>query len=96
MNEILGNLLLPAEQQKALNKFVNRFTRDHKPQWANLPWKDNKPYPVQFASDQDWLNHTLFIVTESGKLDEHIKYCFSNPTWPDNPGLREPNNLFCD
>ena len=80
---------LPAHvQQQALNRFVYRFTKNHKPEWANKPWKDGKPYPVQFASDTDWLANTRFHVTEKNELDNRVDSCQSSPTWPDNPELR--------
>lgn len=85
----LGSELTKEEQSYVLAAFVHRFTRDHKPQWALSPWKDNKPYPVQFDSDKEWLANTRFNVTESGALDRKVKECNSTPTWPDNPELRK-------
>ena len=88
MKWILGNELCEADQQYCLAAFVHRFTAQHKPRWANEPWKDGKPYPVQFASDRDWLEHTRFAVTENGRLDKRASHCMSTPTWPNNPELR--------
>jgi hypothetical protein len=85
LNIVLGTELNAASQQEALRRFVHRFTRDHVPQWA----RNGKCYPVQFASDQDWLAHTFFSVTKAGKLNaHHLIPCESRPTWPDNPELR--------
>lgn len=84
----LGNWLHPEDQRHVLAAFVHRFTRDHKPEWANKPWKDGKPYPVQFDSDADWLAHTSFAVRNDGRLDGRVHRCESVPTWPDNPELR--------
>lgn len=83
---------LPAHlQREALARFVHRFTREHKPDWARKPWKDGKPYPVQYASDAEWLARTLFRVTKDGqRFDARAHYCQSGPpTWPDNPELRK-------
>lgn len=86
---VLGTELTAEDRQRVLSAFVHRYTREHKPQWANQPWKDGKPYPVQFASDADWLAHTRFAVRPNGRIDRRIHSCESNPTWPDNPELRK-------
>lgn len=83
-----GNELSAATQQEALCRFVHRFTRDNVPAWAKKEWKDGKPYPVQFDSDREWLEHTEFAIRKDGALDNRVNYCFSVPTWPDNPELR--------
>jgi len=87
-NFVLGTKLSPAEQRKALARFVHRFTGDHIPRWASGIWKDGKTYPVQFSSDADWLAHTRFVVTADEKLDGPTNFCESTPTWPLNPELR--------
>jgi hypothetical protein len=76
-----------ALQREALACFVHRYTRSHKPQWASHPMPSGKAYPVQFASDADWLANTTFQVTLAGKLHRNAD-CHSSPTWPDNPELR--------
>jgi hypothetical protein len=86
--QLLGTELKPEARREALARFVHRFTAGHKPQWASQPWKDGKPYPVQFASDADWLEHTYFEVTKSGTLSNKVDHCHSSPTWPNNPELR--------
>ncbi len=75
-------------QREALAQFVHRSTRDHIPQWARFSVDRRLTYHVQFDSDADWLAHTHFRVTESGKLDRRVRHCESSPTWPDNPELR--------
>jgi hypothetical protein len=85
---VLGSDLGPSDRQHVLAAYVHRFTREHKPAWANRPWKDGQPYPVQFASDADWLANTRFTVRVGGRLDQRVHHCASNPTWPDNPELR--------
>lgn len=85
-----GSELRPEVQRDCMARYAHRFTRDHKPAWANKEWKDGKPYPVQYASDQEWLAHTMFAVTKSGRLDGRVRHCESSqPTWPDNPELRK-------
>lgn len=83
----IGSQLSTRVQREALALFVHRYTREHKPAWAAGPWKDGKPYPVQFASDADWLAHTSFYVTAGGELSKKHVYCESSPTWPDDPEL---------
>lgn len=79
-----GHELTPAEQQHVLAAYVHRYTGDHMPSWAR-----GKNVPVQFASDQDWLRNTEFAVLRSGALNRRVRYCYSHPTWPNNPELRQ-------
>ena len=86
---IKGTELSPAARREALSAFVHRFTRDNVPAWARKPRPDGTPYPVQFDSDADWLENTLFPVNAAGNLSGRERYCSSAPTWPDNPELRK-------
>jgi hypothetical protein len=86
---MLGSELSAADQKHVLAAYVYRFTRQRKPQWAREPMPNGNAYPVQFASDADWLAHTRFAVTKTGKLDGRFDECQSSPTWPDNPELRK-------
>jgi hypothetical protein len=79
MMQILGSELGALAQAYAKRRFVHRFTKEHKPQWAYCNY-GTKPH---FASDADWLAHTFFWVTKAGKISERHKYCESSPTWPD-------------
>lgn len=88
MRTLPGNRLDYVAQREALSRFVHRFTREHKPEWAAKPWKDGLPYPVQFASDADWLANSTFTVRADGRLARNVKHCQSDPTWPDNPEFR--------
>lgn len=85
----LGSELSHATQQDALRQFVNRCTRQLAPhrKGANPVYFEGGLYPLQFDSDADWLAHTHFAVTKSGKLDKRVRHCESSPTWPDNPEL---------
>lgn len=83
-----GTELCSEDRAYVLAAYVHRFTREHKPRWASAGWKNGLPYPVQFASDADWLEHTLFYVRNDGRLDGRFNFCSSHPTWPDNPELR--------
>ena len=82
-----GTALTAEDRHHVLAAYVHRYTRDHKPAWAHAD-RDGIPYPVQFASDQDWLTNTLFAVRKNGRLDQRARSCLSSPTWPDNPELR--------
>lgn len=81
-----GDNLTPRQRSLALAGFVHRFTGDHKPHWASKPMPNGSPYPVQFASDTDWLRNTLFYCKRDGTLGVE---CRSSPTWPNNPELRK-------
>jgi len=83
-----GFQLSPDQQRAALARYCNRFTLSHRPSWASAPRPDGSRYPPQFASDSDWLLHTRFAVTRSGRLDGRASHCESFPTWPLNPELR--------
>ena len=89
MKTKLGIELHPDDRRHVLAAYVHRFTGEHRPAWAHKPWKDGKPYPVQFADDADWLAHTRFAVRGNGRLDRRVNRCESSPTWPNNPELRK-------
>ena len=78
-----GTLLCADDRRYVLTVYVHRFTREHKPEWAKGLRKNGRPYPVQFADDQDWLEHTLFHVRKDGRLDKRYDCCESHSTWPD-------------
>lgn len=86
---VKGSQLPKNMQQEALRCWVHRYTRDHIPAWAREPMPDGKPYPVQFASDAEWLANTEFTLTKTGRFSRRDRYCRSTPTWPDNPELRD-------
>jgi hypothetical protein len=83
VREVLGSKLHEDDQRHALVAWCHRYTRDHKPEWANRLRPDGVAYRVQFASDADWLAHTWFRVGRAGRLDMVVKECRSEPTWPD-------------
>lgn len=94
VKRMLGSEMPLRLQQDAKARFVHRFTREHKPQWANKPWKHDDQgnaiaYPVQFDSDKDWLEHTFFVVkNDESAFADNYSSCGCTPTWPDNPELR--------
>ncbi len=88
-----GSNLHPEDVRHVLSAYVHRYTGEHKPAWALKPWKDGKPYPVQFATDTDWLNNTRFAVRKNGRLDSRVSTCESAPTWPNNPELRAESKV---
>lgn len=87
-NQKPGNQLCLLDQKIARMLFVHRFTGENKPAWAQRPWKDGLPYPLQFADDADWLANTLFFVKLDGRINQSATSCYSSPTWPNNPELR--------
>jgi len=89
MDWVKGSKLSINIRRQVLSTFSHRFTGSHRPAWANGIWKDGLTYPLQFVDDADWLANTLFAVTESGILARSVDYCISNPTWPNNPELRD-------
>lgn len=87
MDMVLGTDLPYDLQVEAKRVYIGRFTKDHRPLWSLEEWKDGQSYPVQFASDQDWLANTTFPVCKDGKFSRR-SHCRSSQTWPDNPELR--------
>ena len=85
---IRGDLLPAKLQADARRAYLHRFTREHIPLWSRKPRDNGEPYPVQFASDSEWLARTLFPVTvrKGGTLGDHTRagkaHCRSFPTWP--------------
>ena len=79
---INGKDLPPALQREALRSYVHRFTGEHVPAWARHPRPDGRAYPLQFASDAEWLANTRFPVTKAGRLAKRPSICESRPTWP--------------
>lgn len=87
-NFVRGTDLHPEDQKHVLAAYIYRYTREYVPAWATKP--NGETYPVQFASDADWLANTTFAVKTDGRLDKRVNRCESNPTWPDHPELRKP------
>lgn len=85
----LGSELKPADRSYVLGAYVHRHTGNHKPRWAGEKRPDGSFYPLQFASDAEWLGNTRFAVTAHGDLDRRVRECYSSPTWPRNPELRK-------
>lgn len=83
MKMITGDQLRPDVAAECLRRFVHRFTGEHRPVWAKSLRSSDQPYPVQFATDAEWLAHTLFAVKSDGTLDDRVHFCESSPTWPD-------------
>lgn len=87
LGQCLGSDLPERLQAEALSQYVHRFTGDHKPAWARQLMPNGRAYPVQFASDKDWLAHTTFCI-EGRPMRLANADCYSCATWPDNPELR--------
>lgn len=80
---VRGDLLNAEARRDALQKFNSRWTGDHTPTWAR---KSNYKGP-HYATDQDWLADTDFLVTKSGRLDERARFCYSHlkPDFEETP-----------
>ena len=85
----LGTDLNQMDRSDAIHLFTNRYTREFFPMWAAKERATTATWPVQFLTDQEWLENTLFHVAPSGSLDKRHRECDSTPTWPDNPELRD-------
>ena len=82
MKLINGSKLSDDLKRTVLEKFVHRFTRDHKPEWANGLRESGKPWRVRFESDQDWLENTEFCIADDGHLSSVVVFGFKTEvTW---------------
>lgn len=87
-NMVFGSKLSREDRETALARFTHRFTGEHRPSWAGKLRPDGTRYMPQFKDDADWLAHTEFHVTKSGKLVERYgannrhDFVISHPTWP--------------
>lgn len=84
----LGSTLSEYDRDITKRIFGGRFTGDWTPQWASQKMLDGASWPLQFASDYDWMLTTEFAVTPKGSLDLRYRRCFESPTWPDREDLR--------
>lgn len=73
----LGSLLRPEVQRDALNRFIYRYTGDHKPAWTTKPRPCGRPYPMFYANDQEWLSNTVFRTNKDGTLSRRHHFCES-------------------
>ena len=78
MQQIRGTDLTPQARAQALAMFVHRYTGDHTPDWVR---REPDKYPLHFRDDADWLAHTFFWVTKTGRLAAR-RACISSPTFP--------------
>lgn len=83
LHDTKGSNLHPSDRSYVLRAYVHRYTKEHKPTWA-----ETGPGRVQFASDCEWLENTIFATKKNGRLDMRYHSCQSIPTWPDHPELR--------
>jgi hypothetical protein len=89
MDQRKGTDLSAQDQARALARYVQRFTRDHVPDWAAQAAREGRHVVVEFDSDDEWLANTLFSVRADGGLDGRARYCESTPTWPDGHSVTE-------
>ncbi len=82
MEHVTGDQLRPAQQRLALAMYCHRFTMEHIPSWVRAKRTRGDYYAPQFRDDAEWLAHTTFAVTQSGRLSLAHRYCSSSPTWP--------------
>ncbi len=74
---------------EAKQRFPNRFTMEHVPQWANKPRADGSFYAPQYSTDAEWYENTLF-PGEGGIHPRAIHCRSSNRSWPMGEKLSLP------
>lgn len=75
-----GAQLHPDDQKHVLGSYVHRYTKEHKPKWANEKRPDGREYQPHHATDADWLKHTKFAVKKDGRLDTRVRHSQSTPS----------------
>lgn len=85
----------PLTFTQAQQRYPQRYTLDHMPQWAVYPLRrgptgDPVCYPApQYASDEEWFTLTTF--PGEGGLSPASSWCISTrQTWPLGRELTEP------
>jgi len=84
---VRGSTLSEADQTVVLNRFGNRYTGDHTPDWVKEAEALGLVYPVQFKDDAEFLNRTSFKTTKDGGHSKS-KACESKRTWPNGKKVR--------
>lgn len=78
MKYIYGSELTKENQELVKRMYVHRHTGDHPAKWAGKR-------SVFFVTDEQWLRHTQFAVTNKGKLDARVRHCLTD--LPNKKGL---------
>jgi len=71
----------PFSLEQAKARYTTRFTMDHVPAWAKIRARNGMFYAPQFASDEEWYEHTLFNG-EPGYLGQGHDCYTTDPVWP--------------
>jgi hypothetical protein len=71
----------------ACRQYVHRFTMEHVPQWALMPFRNGRYPAPQFRSDREWYEHTQFFPEPMATR----RYCHTTGhTWPLGTALDQP------
>lgn len=77
--------------EEAKRAYVHRFTLEHVPAWARLPFKDGRFPAPQYASDWEWFTNTQFPPNNPFARSKRDTFCYSNnQTWPLGQTLSTP------
>ena len=73
MAKLIKGENLTTEQKKEVKAaFINRFTSEHRPAWANR--SDCLSFPTH-GTDEEWIIDHAFYMTKGGKLDKNHRHC---------------------
>lgn len=85
--QVIRERSITFEFAKAL--YVNRYTMEHKPDWAHGPRVDGQYYAPQYTTDKEWYDRTMFHGESD--LVGSARHCYSQcPTWPLGQSLNSP------
>lgn len=76
MTMVLGTALSAAQQAHVLNAYLYRMTHESVRRWptAAKQMRDGG-FRLSLITDREWLAHTRFKITNTGKLDGRTRHC---------------------
>jgi hypothetical protein len=78
---IKGRHLTEHQKRLVLNAFVNRFTGEHKPQWANKKMPNGEEYKPLYKTDDEWINdYSFYFIKDGSRLMANKNYCVPTST----------------
>lgn len=84
----------PLSFVEACRRYVNRYTMEHKPNWANVPVNPETGtrlyyYAPQYRTDREWYESTCY--PGEGGISSRSSFCESTKqTWPIGKYLLAP------
>lgn len=66
--------------EEAKRRFINRYTMEHKPSWADFALPKGRKYAPSYRTDREWYDNTYFHGEHEAATYHH---CYStNQSFP--------------